>query len=166
MMRRGPILALAFLSVSLIVHSGCGGGNAVWVTGKLLKGGSPYKPPTDQIVYVTFVAMEIKDESGKSVAAGDQLMANLDQASGSFSVPGKEGRGIPPGKYRIAVTQKMTREAFDASNPKPRKGMKGVDRETDTLGNKFSIDTSPIIREVTGAQEIVIDLDKPTETGS
>ena len=86
-------------------------------------------------------------------------MADLDQATGTFSVPGKERRGIPPGKYRIAVTQKMSRETFDAVAAKAKKGTKGLDRETDTLGNKFGIETSPIVRELTGAQEIAVDLD-------
>jgi hypothetical protein len=46
---------------------------------------------------------------------------------------------IPPGKYRIAVTQKGTREAFDAANPQTNKGAKRVDSETDTLGDQFGL---------------------------
>jgi hypothetical protein len=163
MMPRGLVLAL--LALSQFALAGCGGGNVVWVTGKLLKGGANYQPPTGQIVYVTFVAMELKDESGKSIPGGDAFMADLDQARGTFSVPGNDRRGIPPGKYRIAVTQKLTRETFDASAPKPKRGAKAADRETDTLKNQFGIDNSPIVREVTGSGEIIIDLDRPTEAG-
>lgn len=31
----------------------------------------------------------------------------------TFTVPGPDGRGIPPGKYRVSVTQKLKREAVD-----------------------------------------------------
>jgi hypothetical protein len=158
-------LLLALLIPPLLAHLGCSGGNTVWVTGKVLKGGAPYHAPEGQLLYVTFVATEIKDDSGKDIPGGDEFMADLDQATGTFSVPGKERRGIPPGKYRIAVTQKMRREAFDATKPHSKRGLKRADRETDMLANQFGIDTSPIVREVKGAQDIAIDLDRPREAG-
>jgi hypothetical protein len=162
MMRRNR-LVLALPLVLLVAPLGCGrSGNNVWVTGKVLKGGSKYTPPTGQLVYVTFVALEVKDESGKAIMGGEPFTADVDQANATFSVPGRDGYGIPPGKYRIAVTQKMTRETFDATKPQPKKGWKGVDRETDTLANRFSLESSPIVREVKTGEELVIDLDKPT----
>jgi hypothetical protein len=146
----------------LIVFSGCGGGSdGVWVTGKLLKGGAPYVAPTGQLVSVTFVGLEIHDAAGKSLPSGESYWAEVDQSASTFSVPGPERRGIPLGKYRVAVTQKMTREAFNAANPNPKKG---VDRETDMLGDKFGAATSPIIREVKGSVDLTIDLDRPTES--
>ena len=93
-------------------------------------------------------------------------MAEVDQATGTFSVPGRDRRGIPPGKYRIAVTQKMTRETFDATKPKSKGGKKTLDRETDTLANRFGVETSPIVREVKGGENLAIDIDRPTEAGS
>jgi hypothetical protein len=107
--------------------------------------------------------MDVKDDSAKTSLNGEPFMAELDQASGTFSVPGKEGRGIPPGKYRIAVTQKMTREAFDAANSQPKKGTKRPDRETDMLGGNFGLDKSPIVRDVLASSRLTIDLDRPTE---
>jgi hypothetical protein len=154
---------LAFLTAPLLLLWGCGSDNSVWVTGKLVKGGAKYDPPAGQVVYVTFVGLETKDASGKSLPGGDQYMAELDQATGTFSVPGRERRGIPPGKYRIAVTQKMTRETFDALNPQSKKGAKRVDRETDTLGDQFGLDKSPIVREVLASSNLTIDLDQPTD---
>jgi hypothetical protein len=156
-----PVFTL--LMASLLTHPGCSGSNTVWVTGKLIKAGAGYAPPAGQIVYITFVALEVKDDSGKVLPGGDPFMAEVDQATGTFTVPGKERRGIPPGKYRIAVTQKMTRETFDATKPPPKKRTKGVDRETDTLANRFGLENSPIVREVDGSREITIDLDRPTE---
>jgi hypothetical protein len=157
-MRRNAMV-VALLIAPLATISGCGGsGNNVWVTGKLLKGGAKYVPPQGQFVNVTFVGLEIQDDSGKVVQSAEPFQADLDQENGTFSVPGTEGRGIPPGRYRVAVTQKMSRETFDAAKPKLKKG---VNRETDTLGNQFGLGSSPIIREVKTGGEFLIDLDKP-----
>ena len=56
---------------------------------------------------------------------------------------------IRPGKYRIAVTQKPTRNAFDMVNPQTKKGAKRVDRETDKLGDQFGLKEPPIVRRAT-----------------
>jgi prepilin-type processing-associated H-X9-DG protein len=128
----------------------------VWVTGQLTKAGAKYEPPTGQFVYVTFVALEGKDASAKALSGGEAFMAGVDPATGSFSVPGRQRQGIPPGKYRLAVTQKMTREAFDAANPQPKKGAKRVDRATATLGDQFGLDKSPIVREVRGSEAVTM----------
>jgi hypothetical protein len=162
-MRRSH-LVLAFLIAPLVAAPGCGSSNTVWVTGKLLKGGAKYDVPKDQNVSLTFVALEVQDDSGKTVKDSQPYQAELDPDAGTFTVPGLDRQGIPPGKYRIAVTQKMKREAFDAANPKGSTGKtkKGVSRETDTLGNRFGLDTSPILREITKPTDLEIDLDKPT----
>jgi len=160
---RSSHLVLALLIVPLVTSPGCGEpSNGVWVTGKLLKGGAEYVPPKDQFVYVTFVGLEIQDNSGKTIQSGESFWAEVDQASGTFSVPGPERRGIPPGRYRVAVTQKMERVAFDAPNPSRPK--KGIDRETDMLAHRFGLDTSPIIREIKSSCNLAIDLEKPAET--
>ena len=158
-MRRSHLI-LAFLIAPLAAAPGCSEGNTVWITGKLLKAGTPYVPPKDQLVTITFVALEIQGRSGKTVQSGDPYLAEYDQTSGTFTVPGPDRRGIPPGKYRVAVTQKMERVAFDTANPRPKKG---VNRETDMLANRFGLGTSPIIREVKTSQEVTIDLDRPAE---
>jgi hypothetical protein len=162
-MRRSH-LVLAFLIAPLAVSPGCGGGNTIWVTGKLLKGGTPYVPPKDQLVTITFISLEVQDPSGKAVQGGDAYQAEYDPANGTFSVPGPERHGIPPGKYRVAVTQKFTREAFEAAKEKIKK--KGFDRETDMLENKYGPSTSPFIVQVNRSQEATIDLDRPTESAT
>jgi hypothetical protein len=156
-------LILAMIIAPLVVSPGCGEStNHVWVTGKLLKGGASYAPPKDQQVYVTLVGLEIQDKSGNTIKSGEPFWAEVDQESGTFFVPGTDGQGIPPGKYRVAVTQKMEREAFNAKKPDPKKRAK-LDREADLLANRFGVGTSPIIREVKTRGELVIDLDRPTE---
>jgi hypothetical protein len=59
-------------------------------------------------------------------------------------VPGPDGKGIPPGMYKITVEQ------FD---PFPTTGK---------LGGQFNERNSKIEREVTGSDHFDIDLDKPS----
>jgi hypothetical protein len=152
-----------FVVALLVAPLGCGGsGNNVWVTGKLFKGGARYDVPKDQAVTVTFVALEVQDASGKTVQASEPYLAELDPNSGTFTVPGLEQRGIPPGKYRVAVTQKLKRESFDAVKKQSKN--KALTRETDMLGNRFGLETSPILREIPKSTDLVIDLDKPSES--
>lgn len=69
-----------------------------------------------------------------------------------------DGRGIPAGKYRIAVTQTITSEAAAK-----QKGRKRINRDTDMLKDKFSEMASPIVRELKNSAGLTIDLDKPTQ---
>jgi len=158
-MKRCILLALVvFVSGAL---PGCGGSGepVVWVTGSLLKGGSKYQVPSDQDVTITFNAIEIQTASGKVVASTEPFVALFDQKAGTFKVPGKDGSGIPPGKYRISITSKMLREALNTSKAK----QKPMDREKDYLEDKFGPATSPIIREIKSSTDLTIDMDKPTE---
>ncbi len=160
MLRHLTPIALALTLLPLL--SGCGGsGHYVWVTGTLLKGGAPYKPPEGQNVTLAFVAIETLDADGKVAKRSDQYQADLDE-SGWFKVIGPEGSGIPPGKYRVAISQRYNREAFEALKNKP----KGMVRDDDTLKDRFGPATSPIVREVKGRTDLVIDMDKPTEGAS
>ena len=62
--------------------------------------------------------------------------------------------------YRIAVVQQFKREAVD----RKKKGKTVFDRDTDTFKDRFSPENSPIFRELKSSGEVVIDLDRPTET--
>ena len=157
-MRHRP-LVLALLIGVLAASPGCGDrGNRIWVSGKLLKGETKYIPPEDQVVNITFVSLEVQDASGKLVKGGDQYAAELDPSGETFSVPGPDRQGIPPGKYRVAVTQKMKREAFDAAKKKTKK--KKFTRETDMLEGRFGTANSPFVVQVNQSDEVTIDLDK------
>jgi hypothetical protein len=159
---RQTIRTLALL-VAPLALPGCGPSGTVQVTGKLLKAGAPYTPPEGQTLGVTFYAMEVKDTSGQTAANSEPYAANVNPAEGTFVVPGPEGRGVPPGKYRVSVIQKMTREALEKANASVT-GKKPVDRDTDFLKDKFGPANSPIVRELTSSCDLAIDLDKPGET--
>ena len=154
---------VALVIAALVVSPGCGGGrgNTIRVTGQLLKGGAKYVPPRGQLLSVTFVGLEIEDASGKKLPSGEPFLATLDQESATFSVPGPEGYGIPPGKYRVAVTQRMARDAFEEAK-KAGRTKKGATRETDLLSGRYSVETSPIVLEVKTSGEVTVDLDNPT----
>jgi hypothetical protein len=63
---------------------------------------------------------------------------------GTFWVPGRDGMGIPPGKYRITITW------TDAYPMGP-----------DRLKGRFNQAHSRILRDVTGGEEIHLDVSRP-----
>ncbi len=155
MLKRPIIVALVI--APLVALSGCGGSIAVPVKGKVLKDGAAYSPPKGEIVYVTFYESQKKNDAGKTVQSGQPYQAKVDQTNGTFALLGPKGQGLPPGKYRVAVTQKMTREAFDEANPKH---FRDIHRDDDILKDQFGPETSTIFREVKTDEEVTIDLDK------
>jgi hypothetical protein len=48
-------------------------------------------------------------------------------------VTGPDGQGIPPGKYRVSLTQELTRNAVDKKNENVQRNQKLFDRDTDML---------------------------------
>src|ERR1700733_11757884 len=107
MMSRTPCLLMG-MSVGCV--AGCGSGNNIWVTGMLQKGGEMYKPPDSHKLALYFCPMP---GEASATRTGDVEMADYDPRDGSFTVPGREGYGILPGKYRIAVVETVRREALD-----------------------------------------------------
>jgi hypothetical protein len=89
------------------------------------------------MVRVEFVAL---DHSGKET--GTPPEGTIADDEGHFDLPGPDGTGLPPGKYRIGVRQ---------WDPYPN---------LDQLKGRFDAKTSPIVRDVTG-DEIIIDLAQP-----
>src|SRR5688572_27113459 len=90
-------LRLSFLACALCVCAlqGCGSGY-IKVKGKVLKGGEPLRA-NGRTLQVTFYPVDV----GKD-GAQDAYLAHR-SIDGTFSVPGKTGKGIPAGKYKIAV---------------------------------------------------------------
>jgi hypothetical protein len=107
--------------------------------GRILENGLPIKidttnlPPGDPGLQVTFIRIG-------GVDAGTEYEARItDAASGAFDLIGADGKGIPPGKYRVAITLA------------PFGG-------TDALKGKFSRERSKIEIEVKPGEDVVIDL--------
>jgi hypothetical protein len=125
--------SLACLLVSLI-SVGCGSG-FIKAKGRVLKDGSPYHTPEGAGLRIFFVPMG--EITGTQY---DSFAAVYDSRNGSFVVVGKDGRGLPPGKYRIGLQLMKSKE--------------------DLLGGRL-LKNSPFTCEVAGRWgEIVINLDE------
>lgn len=158
-MRRSPGL---WILLSALCLAGCGGGNNIWVTGVLQKDGAVYKPPEGRKLALYFYPMA-GGASGN--VSGDAEMADYDATDGSFKVPGPEGYGIPPGKYRIVVAETLRREALDELKKasKPKRGEKRLTNDTNLLEASFGEKTSPFIRDLSKSTKLTLDMAKPTE---
>jgi hypothetical protein len=153
-------LLLAASAVMALSFSGCRSSDDVYVTCEIQRYGKPYAVPDTQSLQVTFYAMETKDESGK-VKQTNEPYAAARSSDGKYEVPGPDGRGIPPGKYRIAVIQKPK---STATAPKPKSKNEAPDRDTDYLADKFGPNTSPIVRTIDAkTAQLVIDLESPSD---
>ena len=149
------VLSAAFLT-------GCGHGDTIWVTGVLQKGGQIYEPPAGRKLALYFYP--IKDgTSGNS--SGEAEMADYNSKDGSFTVPGSEGYGIRPGKYRIAVVESLRRETRDQLKKvlKPKAGQKRVDNDTNFLDSTFGEKSSPFVRDLKTSTNLTLDMASPTE---
>jgi hypothetical protein len=124
--------ALVVLAGTCLVLPGCGAGASV--SGHLTNNGQPLQLSARGLIQVTFIPQG--DQSGNTYSAD----VNPD---GAFRVVGKEGKGLPPGTYKIAV------QAFD---PYPSK---------DVLKGQFAAWKTHIVRDITGSTTLDLDLAKP-----
>jgi hypothetical protein len=119
-----------------LLAAGCGDGR-LRTRGRVMKGGQPLVPKEDESVRVTFVPIL---PGGKPPA--DHYFAEFNRADATFQSAGKDKKGMPPGKYRVAVEYKKQRR--------------------DVLGGVYDENHSPFVFDVdSGTPEIVIDLDHP-----
>jgi hypothetical protein len=103
----------------------------------VLLGGQPLLPKEDESVRVTFVPI-LPDGKPPS----DHYFAEYNRGDATFQAAGKDKKGLPPGKYRVAVEYKKNKQ--------------------DTFGGKFDENRSPFVFDVDSrTPEIVIDLDHP-----
>ncbi len=119
-----------------LAAAGCGP-QMLQTKGRVLQGGAPLRPGPEEIVRVTFVPLPADGQPAR-----DYYVAAYDPDAGTFRVVGKDGRGMPPGKYRVAVELERRRK--------------------DQFKGAFDANRSPFVFDVdSGTPEIVIDLDKP-----
>ncbi len=123
--------------IALVLFDVCGCGPSLLKTrGRVLKGGAPFLPGQDEFVRVTFVPVPQGEQRVE-----DFYVAQFDRNDGTFTVAGKDLRGMPPGKYRVAI--ELDR------------------RRADLLGGKFNAEHSPFVFDIdAGTPEVVIDLER------
>jgi hypothetical protein len=131
------ISAAALAAGLCLLAAGCGGDGKLRTRGRLLKGGQPFLPKENESVRVTFVPIL----PGGSPPA-DHYFAEFNRADATFQSAGKDKKGMPPGKYRVAVAYKR--------------------QQRDVFAGVFDEDKSPFVFDVDSqTPEIVIDLDHP-----
>jgi hypothetical protein len=150
------------MMLSAVCLAGCGHGENIWLTGVLQKGGEMYKPEEGRKLALYFYPM---NEGTSDKPTGEVEMADYDPRDGSFTVPGRDGQGIRPGRYRIAVVETLRREAIDQlkNNSKPTVGQRRVSNDTDFLEASFGATTSPFVRDLKTSTKLTLDMSKPTE---
>jgi hypothetical protein len=135
-MQRFTVAAWLGAAVVCLLVAGCGDGK-MRTRGRVVMGGQPLCPAEGESVRVTFVPI-LPDGSPPR----DHYFAEYDPAAGTFESSGKDRKGMPPGKYRVAVEYKKKKQ--------------------DVFDGKYDENRSPYVFDVdTGSQEIVIDLDNP-----
>jgi hypothetical protein len=148
--------------MSVVCFAGCGSGDNIWVTGMLQKGGEMYKPPDGHKLALYFCPMP---GEASATPTGDVEMADYDPRDGSFTVPGRDGNGIPRGRYRIAIVETLRREALDKLKEasKPKRGQTPIRDDTNFLEAPFGEKTSPFVRDLTTSTKLTLDMSKPNE---
>ena len=131
-----------FLTFALILGlalaaGGCGGEKKLQTKGRLLKSGQALAAPEGEFFHV-ILSPSRRMESRRPIS----IVALVDQAAGTFTVAGKDLKGVPPGKYRVAVEWMKKRRISFAASSTPS-----------ILRSSSTFDSS--------TKEIVIDLDKP-----
>ena len=126
----------AFAAALCLMVPGCGDGK-LQTHGRLVKDGQPLLPKQGESVRVTFVPI-LPD--GKPPA--DHYFAEYDPSHGTFRSAGKDMKGMPPGKYRVAVEYKQQKQ--------------------DLFGGRLDENQSPYVFDIDSrTPELVIDLDHP-----
>jgi hypothetical protein len=122
--------------VAALLAGGCAGTGKLATRGVVLKDGSPLKIGQDDIVRILLVPLP--DDGSKPK---DCYVAQFYPDNSTFVVKGKDGEGMPPGKYRVAVEQLQGRK--------------------DVLKGAFGYDNSPFVCTIGSANdEITVDVGK------
>jgi hypothetical protein len=130
LVRYSPCLLIGLLVL------GCGKSSFIKAKGRIVKGGQPYLTQEGEGLRIFFSPLEAP--TGQQY---DSFAAIYEPDNGSFQVVGKDGQGLPPGKYRVGLQLMKSKEDL----------LKGA-----LLGKK-----SPFTLEVTGgSDDLVIDLDQ------
>jgi hypothetical protein len=127
---------LAALLLGLL-SAGCGGGPPLFKPrGRLVRDGEPYRPGGKETVHLAFFRADGQPDEREACPA------LFNREDGTFQVVGKARRGIPAGKYRVAVQVMKSRK--------------------DLLRGAFAVSRTPLACEVPSSTgEITLDLKTP-----
>jgi hypothetical protein len=123
-----------------LLSSGCGS-NMLKIKGRIVKDGQAYVTAPDEGLRILFVPTvpPLPDRY-------DSYVAMYNRRDGSFQVVGKDGNGLPPGTYKVALEL--------------------IKKKKDAFRGAYSAPKSPFLVEVNrGTGEVMIDLDKKGGAG-
>ena len=131
-MRFSVMLAAA----CLIAAGGCGSDGKVATAGRVVRGGEVLSFADDESLMVIFYQLNPDGSMGKNT-----FYATTSETDGTFKASGPDGRGVPPGKYRISVEH--------------------LKKKKDVLKGAFNGDKSPFVFDIdAGTPELVLDIAK------
>jgi hypothetical protein len=121
----------------LLFALGCGDGKSqIKAKGRITQGGQPYVAEEDASFRIFFVPLEPQSETKH-----DSYAAEYHRDDSTFLVMGKDGKGLPAGKYRVDLQL--------------------IKKKADLLKGKLMGAKSPFTCEVNnGSEEVEIDLDQ------
>lgn len=152
------ILYIVAWAVAAAGTWGCGGtsdSGRVVVKGRLLENGKPftldtakllgaaqkgdYPPPPgiqpNSVLQITFISLE----------GNETHLATVNPEAGTFEVRGPDGKGIKPGRYKIAVTA----------------GLGLTPDAGDYFKGRYAAEKTRIIRDIKPGEDVEIDVAKP-----
>jgi hypothetical protein len=119
-----------------LVLTGCSGDGMLKTKGRVVKGGAPITLKEGEDLGIFFYPLNGDGKLGTTV-----YPAFFNAADSTFHVTGSDRRGMPPGKYRVAVELKLNKR--------------------DQFKGAYDMNHSPFVFDVdANTKEIVIDLDK------
>jgi hypothetical protein len=131
---RNPRLVLTCLLIGLL-SAGCSS-KMLKIKGRIVKDGQPFAIPEGASMRIAFVPTE-----SQSPDKYDSYFAVFDKTNSTFQVVGKDGNGLPPGKYKV--------------------GLELMNHRNDEFKGAYTANKSPWIFDVnSGTGEVVIDLGK------
>jgi hypothetical protein len=134
-------LLISFCTLVFLLGCDTPQDDSVPVRGKLTNNGQPLAVKGREIGlgYVELHFYRIQDDGTTDKDPADAAV----EESGEFTVRGRDGHGLPPGKYKITVRQ---------LDPAP---------DNDKLQGRFNFENTPLVREIKEGEEILIDLSRP-----
>jgi hypothetical protein len=109
-MRQPYLVRFALFSclAGVLAVAGCGGGvKGVTFKGQVLHNGKPIQVLPQEEIQVGFSV----DTPGAQQPKG--ALTKVEPADGSFTITGLDGKGIPPGKYRVVVSSQLYQQSQD-----------------------------------------------------
>jgi len=127
-------------AVALLAVVGCSSGKFT-TRGTVLKDGAPIKIGQDEMLRVMLVPMPEDGSNPK-----DYYVAEFRPEDSTFRVKGKDGQGMPPGKYRVALELLQGRK--------------------DLFGGAFGPENSPHVVTIQSASDqITVDVGRAAKKG-